>query len=91
MLFLVSFPCNVRIHTVHVHVGAPERILSRCSTYLMDGQVHLHMHLHVHVHVLYVITEFIPSSQEHPIDETFTDLFNKIYLQLGGLGERVLG
>ncbi|XP_064595544.1 sodium/potassium-transporting ATPase subunit alpha-like isoform X2 [Liolophura sinensis] len=46
--------------------GAPERILDRCGTILMDGK-------------------------EYPLDENFKDAFNSAYLELGGLGERVLG
>lgn len=46
--------------------GAPERILERCSTILIDGQL-------------------------VPIDERLRDQFNEAYLELGGLGERVIG
>lgn len=46
--------------------GAPERILERCSTMLIDGQ-------------------------SLPIDERLRDQFNGAYLELGGLGERVIG
>ncbi|KAJ8316053.1 hypothetical protein KUTeg_006232 [Tegillarca granosa] len=46
--------------------GAPERILDRCSSILMNGK-------------------------ELPMDDTFRDAFNTAYLELGGLGERVLG
>lgn len=46
--------------------GAPERILERCSTILVNGV-------------------------EEPLDEERKDLFNAAYLQLGGLGERVIG
>lgn len=46
--------------------GAPERILERCSTMLIDGQ-------------------------SVPIDDRLRDLFNEAYLELGGLGERVIG
>lgn len=46
--------------------GAPERILERCSTMLIDGQ-------------------------SVPINEHLRDLFNEAYLELGGLGERVIG
>ncbi|WAR04160.1 AT1A-like protein [Mya arenaria] len=46
--------------------GAPERILDRCSTYIMDGQ-------------------------ERPMDGLFKNAFNTAYMELGGLGERVLG
>ncbi|KAM7534854.1 hypothetical protein Aperf_G00000107226 [Anoplocephala perfoliata] len=46
--------------------GAPERILDRCSTILVDGQdVHL--------------------------DDHWRENFNNAYLELGGIGERVLG
>ena len=46
--------------------GAPERILERCSTILING---------------YSID----------IDERLRDQFNEAYLELGGLGERVIG
>ncbi|KAL5105919.1 Sodium/potassium-transporting ATPase subunit alpha [Taenia crassiceps] len=46
--------------------GAPERILDRCSTILMEGQ-ELHM------------------------DDQWRESFNNAYLELGGIGERVLG
>ncbi|XP_054979263.1 sodium/potassium-transporting ATPase subunit alpha-2-like [Sorex araneus] len=46
--------------------GAPERILERCSSYLLHGE-------------------------EHPMDSKMHDDFQKAYLELGGLGERVLG
>ena len=46
--------------------GAPERILDRCSTILINGE-------------------------EHEIDEQWRETFNQAYLELGGLGERVLG
>jgi len=46
--------------------GAPERILDRCSTILLQGE-------------------------EKPLDDEMKDAFNDAYLELGGLGERVLG
>ncbi|CAH8652746.1 unnamed protein product [Dicrocoelium dendriticum] len=46
--------------------GAPERILDRCSTIILEGK-------------------------EHPMDEDMRDQFNNAYLELGGMGERVLG
>ena len=46
--------------------GAPERILSRCSTILIDGE-------------------------EKELNDEWKDAFNNSYLELGGLGERVLG
>ncbi|XP_029434451.1 sodium/potassium-transporting ATPase subunit alpha-1 [Rhinatrema bivittatum] len=46
--------------------GAPERILDRCSTILLQGK-------------------------EQPLDEELKDAFQNAYLELGGLGERVLG
>ncbi|XP_074652098.1 sodium/potassium-transporting ATPase subunit alpha-like isoform X2 [Tubulanus polymorphus] len=46
--------------------GAPERILDRCSTILMDGK-------------------------DIALDEKWRDTFNVAYMELGGLGERVLG
>lgn len=51
---------------VLVMKGAPERILDRCSTILLQGQ-------------------------EVPLDEELRDAFQNAYLELGGLGERVLG
>lgn len=46
--------------------GAPERILDRCSTIMIQGK-------------------------EQPLDEEMKDAFQNAYLELGGLGERVLG
>lgn len=46
--------------------GAPERILDRCSTIMLQGK-------------------------EQPLDEELKDAFQNAYLELGGLGERVLG
>lgn len=46
--------------------GAPERILDRCSTILIDGQ-------------------------ELELTEEWKNNFNQAYMELGGLGERVLG
>merc|ERR1712168_415067 len=46
--------------------GAPERILQRCSTIVIDGQ-------------------------EHALTEDWKNAFETAYMELGGLGERVLG
>uniref|UniRef100_A0AAY5EJ20 Sodium/potassium-transporting ATPase subunit alpha n=1 Tax=Electrophorus electricus TaxID=8005 RepID=A0AAY5EJ20_ELEEL len=46
--------------------GAPERILDRCSTIMLQGK-------------------------EQPLDDEMKDAFQNAYLELGGLGERVLG
>uniref|UniRef100_A0A8C6PIE9 Sodium/potassium-transporting ATPase subunit alpha n=1 Tax=Nothobranchius furzeri TaxID=105023 RepID=A0A8C6PIE9_NOTFU len=46
--------------------GAPERILDRCSSIMVNGQ-------------------------EEPLDEMWKEAFQNAYLELGGLGERVLG
>ncbi|KAJ8031372.1 Sodium/potassium-transporting ATPase subunit alpha-3 [Holothuria leucospilota] len=46
--------------------GAPERILDRCSTIMMNGK-------------------------EQPLEDDMKAAFNNAYLELGGLGERVLG
>ncbi|KAM9455042.1 sodium/potassium-transporting ATPase subunit alpha-1-like [Clarias gariepinus] len=46
--------------------GAPERILDRCSTIMINGE-------------------------EKPLDDEMKDSFQKAYITLGGLGERVLG
>merc|ERR1711931_552787 len=46
--------------------GAPERILDRCSTILLNGE-------------------------EVPLSDEWRDSFNVAYMELGGLGERVLG
>merc|ERR1711971_1160270 len=46
--------------------GAPERILDRCSTIVVNGQ-------------------------EMPLDTRWKDAFENAYMELGGLGERVLG
>merc|ERR1712033_36874 len=46
--------------------GAPERILERCSTIVVDGR-------------------------EMPLSEEWKNSFESAYMELGGLGERVLG
>merc|ERR1712115_534448 len=46
--------------------GAPERILERCSTIVVDGR-------------------------EMPLSEEWKNSFEAAYMELGGLGERVLG
>ncbi|XP_058504156.1 sodium/potassium-transporting ATPase subunit alpha-3b isoform X2 [Solea solea] len=46
--------------------GAPERILDRCTTILLQGK-------------------------EQPMDEELKESFQNAYMELGGLGERVLG
>uniref|UniRef100_A0ACB8FS00 Sodium/potassium-transporting ATPase subunit alpha-3 n=1 Tax=Sphaerodactylus townsendi TaxID=933632 RepID=A0ACB8FS00_9SAUR len=46
--------------------GAPERILDRCSTIILQGK-------------------------EQQLDEEMKEAFQNAYLELGGLGERVLG
>ncbi|XP_043540935.1 sodium/potassium-transporting ATPase subunit alpha-3-like, partial [Chiloscyllium plagiosum] len=45
--------------------GAPERILDRCSTIMLQGK-------------------------EQPLDEEMKEAFQNAYMELGGLGERVL-
>uniref|UniRef100_A0A3P9KJ67 Sodium/potassium-transporting ATPase subunit alpha n=1 Tax=Oryzias latipes TaxID=8090 RepID=A0A3P9KJ67_ORYLA len=54
--------------TKHILVmkGAPERILDRCSTIILQGK-------------------------EQPLDAEMKDAFQNAYVELGGLGERVLG
>uniref|UniRef100_A0A3P8ZZU1 Sodium/potassium-transporting ATPase subunit alpha n=1 Tax=Esox lucius TaxID=8010 RepID=A0A3P8ZZU1_ESOLU len=56
---------NEKSHLL-VMKGAPERILDRCSTIMIEGQV-------------------------LPLDEDWIDAFQTAYMDLGGLGERVLG
>ena len=46
--------------------GAPERILDRCSTIMINGK-------------------------DEEMTQEWRDSFNQAYLDLGGLGERVLG
>uniref|UniRef100_A0A8P4GNW8 Sodium/potassium-transporting ATPase subunit alpha n=1 Tax=Dicentrarchus labrax TaxID=13489 RepID=A0A8P4GNW8_DICLA len=46
--------------------GAPERILDRCSTIMIQGK-------------------------DQPMDEELKEAFQNAYMELGGLGERVLG
>jgi len=66
----------VSIHNLHeptdkgsfllVMKGAPERIVDRCSTIMMNGK-------------------------SLPLTDEWRKAFDKAYLELGGLGERVLG
>lgn len=53
-------------HYLLVMKGAPERILDRCSTIMVQGK-------------------------EQPMDDEMKEAFQNAYLELGGLGERVLG
>ncbi|KAM7114883.1 potassium-transporting ATPase alpha chain 2 [Molossus nigricans] len=46
--------------------GAPEKILEKCSTVMVNGQ-------------------------EQPLDKSTAEAFHTAYMELGGLGERVLG
>lgn len=46
--------------------GAPEKILEKCSTIMVNGQ-------------------------EQPLDKSTAEAFYTAYMELGGLGERVLG
>ncbi|XP_065752387.1 potassium-transporting ATPase alpha chain 2 [Phocoena phocoena] len=46
--------------------GAPERVLEKCSTIMVNGQ-------------------------EQPLDKSTAKAFHTAYMELGGLGERVLG
>uniref|UniRef100_A0A8C2L849 Sodium/potassium-transporting ATPase subunit alpha n=1 Tax=Cyprinus carpio TaxID=7962 RepID=A0A8C2L849_CYPCA len=61
-------PNSNKTETTHLLVmkGAPERILDRCSSILIQGK-------------------------EQPLDDEMKDAFQNAYLELGGLGERVLG
>lgn len=51
---------------IMVMKGAPERILDRCSTIMIEGK-------------------------EQELNQEWRDKFNNSYMELGGLGERVLG
>lgn len=46
--------------------GAPEKVLEKCSTIMVNGQ-------------------------EQPLDKSTAEAFHTAYMELGGLGERVLG
>lgn len=46
--------------------GAPEKILEKCNTIMVNGQ-------------------------EQPLDKRTAEAFHTAYMELGGLGERVLG
>merc|ERR1711981_1023205 len=67
--YQVSIHCvddpNEQRHLL-VMKGAPERILERCSTIVVEGK-------------------------EMPMTQEWKDAFNQAYMELGGLGERVLG
>ena len=72
---MLNFLFQVSIHETEdpddpryilVMKGAPERILDRCSTILINGA-------------------------EEPMTDQWREAFNQAYLELGGLGERVLG
>lgn len=74
-LHVPSAPLQLSIHETEdpndnryllVMKGAPERILDRCATILLQGK-------------------------EQPLDEEMKEAFQNAYLELGGLGERVLG
>ncbi|KAJ0059191.1 hypothetical protein NL108_009129, partial [Boleophthalmus pectinirostris] len=58
--------CEENPGHILVMKGAPERILDRCSTIMLNGQ-------------------------EVPLDDAWKESFQNAYMELGGLGERVLG
>merc|ERR1712001_623889 len=60
-----EFPEGDSVHLL-VMKGAPERILDRCSSILVNGQ-------------------------EHQLTADWKEKFETAYMELGGLGERVLG
>merc|ERR1712141_783189 len=60
-----DYPEGDSVHLL-VMKGAPERILDRCSTIVIDGE-------------------------EKELTQEWKENFNNAYLELGGLGERVLG
>merc|ERR1712141_436688 len=62
---LHDYPEGDSVHLL-VMKGAPERILDRCSTIVIDGE-------------------------EKELTQEWKENFNNAYLELGGLGERVLG
>ncbi|XP_076153174.1 sodium/potassium-transporting ATPase subunit alpha-1-like [Alosa pseudoharengus] len=66
--YQLSIHKNPSGETKHLLVmkGAPERILDRCSSIMIQGN-------------------------EQPLDELLKEDFQNAYLELGGLGERVLG
>lgn len=70
LLSLLQLSIHEREDSPQSHVlvmkGAPERILDRCSTILVQGK-------------------------EIPLDKEMQDAFQNAYMELGGLGERVLG
>lgn len=76
MVLCTFFGCQLSIHEsdesesdnryLLVMKGAPERILDRCSTIMLQGR-------------------------EQPMDDEMKEAFQNAYLELGGLGERVLG
>lgn len=68
-------PCQLSIHETDnpsdrrflmVMKGAPEKILEKCSTIMVNGQ-------------------------EQALDRSMANAFHTAYMELGGLGERVLG
>lgn len=72
---LDPFPPQLSIHETDdpsdkrflvVMKGAPERVLEKCSTIMVNGQ-------------------------EQPLDKSTAKAFHTAYMELGGLGERVLG
>lgn len=77
MLFQMTSYCGTQL-SIHetddpndkrfllVMKGAPERILERCSTIMINGK-------------------------EEPLDSEKAEAFQTAYMELGGLGERVLG
>ncbi|TRZ00058.1 hypothetical protein DNTS_028882 [Danionella cerebrum] len=57
---------EIPFNSTNKYQGAPERILDRCTTILLQGK-------------------------EQPMDDEMKEAFQNAYLELGGLGERVLG
>lgn len=74
--------------------GAPERILERCSTIFIGGKEkvrtpHIALLCYLLAHLTYGIK--LLSFFYQVLDEEMKEAFNNAYLELGGLGERVLG
>lgn len=71
--------------------GAPERILDRCSTIFIGGKEKVTYPTRLSTCLSPYRFQFLNFSTSQVLDEEMKEAFNNAYLELGGLGERVLG
>lgn len=79
---------------IMVMKGAPERILEKCATIFIGGKEKVSIvdfHMKIICHFFVFIIFLTQNNIFQVLDEEMKEAFNNAYLELGGLGERVLG